>query len=381
MPTYYIDAAVGNDSNAGTSPGSGNAWATIQKFVDTASAGDTGYVKASGNYNELVTITGKTGTESNPFILEGYTSSPGDGGRAIIDAQNTRNNCILFATTASVYWEFRNFQLQGSPSTQRLCNRTIANCNQIKWLNCRFTNGSGSPQNGLSSSNSAGTLYWLVEGCEFDNISGYAIDNLNSSTIIYNTFRSINSSNGLVLLTGNALINRNIFANCSGTIGITLNSGSSRMVANNNTFYNMTGTSMSVLAATGTSSFQFIATNNIFVNVSGSSATCVRGASGTNSGAHYVGNNAFYNVTAQYSNATSFGSDVTLTGNPYTDATNYDFSLNATTGAGAACKGVSTGANFPLSVGTGTSSTLDLGAIQSAASGGGGSGLAKIFGC
>ena len=48
--TWYVDGAVGNDSNAGTSPGAGNAWATIGKATSTAAAGDTVNVKASATY-------------------------------------------------------------------------------------------------------------------------------------------------------------------------------------------------------------------------------------------------------------------------------------------------------------------------------------------
>jgi hypothetical protein len=35
MTTYYVDTAVGNDGNAGTSEGAGNAWATIDKAMNT----------------------------------------------------------------------------------------------------------------------------------------------------------------------------------------------------------------------------------------------------------------------------------------------------------------------------------------------------------
>ena len=47
MAVYYVDSLLGNDSNAGTAPGSGNAWATIAKAVATAVAGDVCNIKAS----------------------------------------------------------------------------------------------------------------------------------------------------------------------------------------------------------------------------------------------------------------------------------------------------------------------------------------------
>ena len=52
-------------------------------------------------------------------------------------------------------------------------------------------------------------------------------------------------------------------------------------------------------------------------------------------------NNAFYANTsgARNSGSPAAASDVTLTGNPFTNAGSGDFSLNGTAGAGAACTG------------------------------------------
>jgi hypothetical protein len=52
-------------------------------------------------------------------------------------------------------------------------------------------------------------------------------------------------------------------------------------------------------------------------------------------------NNAFYLNTsgARNSGSPAAASDVTLTGNPFTNAASGDFSLNSTAGAGAACTG------------------------------------------
>ena len=40
MTVFYIDPLLGNDSNAGTSEGFGNAWASIGHALDTAGPGD-----------------------------------------------------------------------------------------------------------------------------------------------------------------------------------------------------------------------------------------------------------------------------------------------------------------------------------------------------
>jgi len=60
MATYYVDTAVGDDGNLGTSEGAGNAWATIQHAVDNVAADDKVWVKASGTYSEALDATGAT---------------------------------------------------------------------------------------------------------------------------------------------------------------------------------------------------------------------------------------------------------------------------------------------------------------------------------
>ena len=46
------------------------------------------------------------------------------------------------------------------------------------------------------------------------------------------------------------------------------------------------------------------------------------------------------NDTADWNGIAAGGTNVTLTGDPFTDAAGGDFSLNSTAGAGAACKGI-----------------------------------------
>lgn len=71
-----------------------------------------------------------------------------------------------------------------------------------------------------------------------------------------------------------------------------------------------------------------------------------------------------------YSNWGAGPSDVTLTADPFTNATGNDFSLNATAGGGAAVKGAGFPGVLPNGGGTGH---IDGGALQTAGGGGGGS--------
>ncbi len=80
---YYVDGAVGNDANAGTSEGAGNALATIPAgFLKLLAASDRLYIKSSATYtNQYAPTSAYTPAAATPMIVEGYTFTPGDGGQ------------------------------------------------------------------------------------------------------------------------------------------------------------------------------------------------------------------------------------------------------------------------------------------------------------
>jgi hypothetical protein len=111
MATYYVSAATGSDADSGLTEAL--AWLTVDKAMNTVTAGDKVWVKADGNYAELVTID-TAGTATTPIVFEGYTTTPGDGGRATITGSGARANCMVSSLTAGthVYYIFKNFRLQ-----------------------------------------------------------------------------------------------------------------------------------------------------------------------------------------------------------------------------------------------------------------------------
>lgn len=113
MTIYYVDGAVGNDANAGTSEGAGNAWATIQYAMDTVASGDHVYVKGSADYAEDVTVNGTScsGTLANrSTTFEGYTSVPGDGGYATL----TPTSFGFYTTNPCGHLFVKNFIIDGA---------------------------------------------------------------------------------------------------------------------------------------------------------------------------------------------------------------------------------------------------------------------------
>ena len=156
--TWYVDMAVGNDGNAGTSPGVGNAWKTLAKTQSNPIvAGDKVYVKGSADYTETLTIA-VVGTAAAPVVFEGYTASPGDGGLATINGQSPTRTTGMTPAAGSNFIIFKNF---------RFTNHTGVGCGNatadyFTYKHCEFDNNGGS---GLNADQNC-----LFEGC-------YAHDN------------------------------------------------------------------------------------------------------------------------------------------------------------------------------------------------------------
>ena len=114
MTTYYGDGAVGNDANAGTSEGAGNAWATIDKAMNTVAAGDTVYIKASATYDETANID-TAGTQGSPISFIGYSSTITDEGK-VTWTKSSSGSCLT-DTPSSTYYHFRNIKFNNAASS------------------------------------------------------------------------------------------------------------------------------------------------------------------------------------------------------------------------------------------------------------------------
>ena len=104
--TYYCDAAAGTDTGSGTV---GDPFKTIGQAMSTISGtGNTVYVKASATYSERVS-TPAGATLAAPNKLIGYTTNVTDGGRATIDGTG-QNEALNHAYN---YWWIQNLNLTG----------------------------------------------------------------------------------------------------------------------------------------------------------------------------------------------------------------------------------------------------------------------------
>lgn len=169
---FYVDAATGSDSNAGTSEGA--AWATLQDYFNgtagpsnniVPTAGDIVYVKnypgqtssgENGSVGYSATagpdsaghcITGRSGSSGNPITVKAYP-----GHRPVIRgasaAPGTGHSRALTLNTNSAYWRFEGLDLYYSAGNA--ANESVvygaSGSHHVEFKNCKIhggTDGSG----------------------------------------------------------------------------------------------------------------------------------------------------------------------------------------------------------------------------------------------
>ncbi len=356
MPTtYFVDTAVGNDGNAGTSAGAGNAWATIGHATVTVVAGDTVNVKASGNYNESVACATTSGGANTQITFVGYTATVGDNGQVTIDGQNSRANCLT--TNGKTNYTWRNFIFTGA--TTRAFDNTSSSTAYWIFENCRFTKGSSTPATGIGSSNSSSAISLVLVNCRLDNFSGNALDNWYSVEIYGCVFHTCAIGFNMTSFTGICTVARSLFRDNS-TAGIAIATDTDRLVFVGNSF-RANGDGIRIH---GSNHRNVLIASNVSNGNTGYDVNVQNVPSGTTT--IYSDYNFWKTASSgQYHNWTAGGHDVTLTADPFTSST--DLSLNATAGGGAAVKAL----GFPGAFLDGTTTGyLDGGAVQHQDSGG-----------
>jgi hypothetical protein len=361
MATWYV-ATTGSDSNAGTS--SGAPYLTIGKALLSAASGDQINVKA-GTYVVTATMTITQAT----MTIQGYQTTPGDGGTKPLITTAT-NSVNLFSCSS--------------------------NGGVQVWDNISLSHTAGTRANGIWQSATHGTTqFWVFLGCVLD---GFTV--------------AINSDNNVGADVSNIIIVNTEIKNCTvtGTTNASaVNSNTGKVYISGCYFHSSTGSAYHVLSGSGVTITQLIDTilaagvgggirangellvdhcdiaNNTLIGISfvggtlkvDNSIVYGQGTNGiSNSAGNAVGvrisrNNAFGANTSGNSSWAGSPGDVALSADPFTSSAAGDYSLNATTGGGTACKGAGFPGVFPGGLSTGGP---DIGAVQTvavAASGGG----------
>ena len=138
----YVDPSIDTDSGTGTS---GDPYGRLQYALDNATRGGNG---ANNRFNvkagttttlsaPLSMSTFGSGNVNEPCTIQGYTSSPGDGGIATIDGNG--GNFHIFGATLSVdwYWQFEDMRLTNT-GTAAVFGQYA---NYLMCTNCEISDG------------------------------------------------------------------------------------------------------------------------------------------------------------------------------------------------------------------------------------------------
>lgn len=310
---------------------------------------------------------------------EGYTTSAGDGGLAIIDGGTSGAAYVLLAVSGTQNY-FRSFWFRNNGASSTASGVTSSGVNSV-WERCRFSNVRGA---GLSLTG-AGRL---IE-CEAHTCNGAAVANTGAFATVeegawvrcWSHDNSAAGSVGFVLDSSNAEPISMVFCvsenNASDGYLVTSAAGSTALTMIHCAAVNNGGDGIDITGLSTANSLLWMEncvwSDNGGYGINGDTAAYTR-----------IINNAFYSnasggTTALHSERATGG--VTLSSDPFTDAANGDLSANNTAGAGASLRGAAAddflqdGAVYS---GT-TSSARDIGPTQHADSGGG-TGIAVLTG-
>lgn len=306
MATYYVDPAVGNDLNAGTSEGAGNAWATLVKALATVAAGDKVWAKASASYNEIALMI-TAGTSAAPIVLEGYTATTGDGGQITVNGGAVRATGVSEgALSGAVYYVFKNIKTTGCTAS----GFSLGNSRNCLFMNCR---GASNGTDGFIVSRYCSFIDCLADSNTDDGFqTGIGSD-------FYNCRAVGNADDGFVCTGDDCSFQfceaSNLPANA---LGFNLSGGGS---------FHLTNCTIQAASTTGTSGITVSTAGTLCTIINTVIRGCAVGITGYAGGSELIRgiNCAFFQNTSNSSNATLTGS---VTSDPlHVDITTQDFSI------------------------------------------------------
>ncbi len=218
--TYYV-RTIGDDSNPGTSPAAGSAWATIQKAATTMVAGDVVYV-GSGTYTQQVAPS-NDGTLANPirFIADTDGAQTGDAGPVTISVTGSH----AISVDSDDYIEFVEFRVSSDKRAVSWDNSTgglLQDCDidgagdeavYILGSDLTMTETQVSDGKGVYCENGSFTMKnCLVHSAMVDGIKGKSL----SPSSIWNSIIEENNSGGIYLDGGNLTVTNSIIVNNNG---------------------------------------------------------------------------------------------------------------------------------------------------------------------
>jgi len=288
--TYYVSTS-GSDLATGLTELL--AFQHIDKAMNTVAAGDKVWVKADGNYAELAIID-TAGSTTDPIVFEGYTTTPGDGGRATITGSGARANCLTTTLGGAVraYNVFKNIRF-----TAATAEGALVSIHHLTFKNCKFdTNGT----TGLS------VRMVVCENCEFTSNGTIGCETQYYRAIFVGCKFYGNGTNGLESNHFTVVFGCTFFSN-AGTNLVTGAGGDDTVVAIINCTFDGDSKDSDVGASVDLSRNLVALINNVFYD-------CATGLSfiNNNYGERVISRNNLVNAnTTPYNQAATFTGEVT----------------------------------------------------------------------
>lgn len=346
-----FDRSIGSTSSTGGVANLGGAMATIAAVVAVMTHSNTVWVKNTGAYTVTTPLSYSLAVNSagGPTQFIGYGTTRGDGGK--VSWTTSTNGCDIIDFGAAVGTVFANFDFSSTAGTP---GHGLNAKNQVPsgmcFMNCDIHGFNEGVRGNYPVDWTFACL--VLYKCKIYGNSGHGVHN-DASMLVLGCYIHGNGGNGLF---------REISGGPGGPWVIW------RSVISANTGLGIQNNSGDNLGNTISTTFIFdcdIVDNGgdgvNFGQVSGAVGGIVilnsiidgSGGYGINSVNAYTGLQlleaiAFRNNTSgDVLNVLKGATDITLTGDPFTNKASDDFSLNSTTGAGAACKTVGQPTPFP----------------------------------
>jgi hypothetical protein len=370
-----LDRSPAATSTTGGTWALGGALASPGKALGARVAGNTIWLRA-GNYpisSSTANVSGGrldfniTGSATARIRLIGYQTTRGDntGTKPVLQA-TIGSITVITLNNANSYNSVENVEVDGNAQATVVGIAAQGRCNYL--LRCRVRNCTNY---GITLNNNPSALLCEVTGCTGGNVAAFALQT--QSSLIWGCTSHDNAARGFDLSSTATLVNCLSYNNTgSNGYGFFVQNAQTNILQNCTAYGN--------------------AQDGVFLFTGNTDLHCINCLSANNSGYGFNHSSAQHALQlfncAAYSNTagaypTSGSSTpqiiegfVPLSASPFVNAAGGNFALNSTAGGGAAAKA----AGIPGALPTGGTGYADIGALQSAAAGGGGLRLTTFTG-
>ncbi len=336
LTARYCRPGLSTGANNGTSES--NAWRTLTDMASGYAAGQVIYVQDSGSFwDEGSTVTLTTaGTGANPVRIEGYKTTPGDGG----DSGHSNNFRLASQLVVAQGVTICFINYEGSPGTATDYPITCSPLGMWSAYRCRAKNNRTDSTVPLFNLDDEGSLI----GCTLVPGQGQrAAQTLDSGKLLRcRVDMRASGAKGVEISTSwqqYSYVVENQFLGAGSNSAIFGDSYSDNQrnlrFIYKNSIYNV-GIGIDL---PGVSPSTSDGNTVIYGNIIYTCSTGIRNQNANEAGVVVIYNAIGNASVARYSgfgnNPTNIG-DVTLTSNPFSDPDNFDFTINDTAGGGAA---------------------------------------------